>query len=249
MGRNLSKGVLQKFVISIFLKSGANMNKITLPLIITLMAFNTGCGLVARMATPTQHEKIVPAEFDLSEETTKTILVLVDQPPYISAPGNMRYYITNAVNNKLKENLEFEEQYLVEYSDIADFRSSREDFADLSPTQIAAQLNADMVLLIVVEHFELVDIAKSGCYRGAINAQTAMYDTATEQKLWPKDQDSKLIKVGFDVAKGKSEQVTKRLANSFSHCLVRYFYDCKIPKFRILDDRTTGIWQKIDEYK
>ena len=71
----------------------------------------------------------------------------------------------------------------------------------------------------------------------------AVYDVTKEEKLWPESEESKSIKVGFEVEQRGKEIAIKRLAAAVAHCAVRHFYDCPKNKFKIPEDRSRINWE------
>ena len=221
------------------------MNK-TGVLIVLFLAFCSGCESIGVLVTPTRHERKIPAEYDLTGQTDKRVLVLVKQPAYLNAQENLRYYITNAVRENLVAKTMTDRENIVSYERLSEFRSSESDFSLLSPASIGRALEADMVLLIVVESYELSEMAESGYHKGALATRSVLLETSTGKKLWPQAESSKSVRVGFEFEGGGQKVAVTRLAVAAGHCIVRYFYDCLKKKFRIADDKTHISWDDWD---
>jgi len=217
------------------------MNK-TGVLIVLILAFCSGCEAIGVLVTPTRHERKIPAEYNLIKQRNRKILVLVNQPAYLNAQENLRYYITNAVRENLVTKTRIDRENIVSYERLSEFRSSRSDFSLLSPAAIGRALEADMVLLIVVEDYELYEMAESGYHKGGLATRLVLLDTPAEKKLWPQAESSKSVRVGFEFEGGGQKVAVTRLAVAAGHCIVRYFYDCPKKKFRIADDKTHISW-------
>ena len=211
-----------------------------------ILAFCGGWESIGVLATPTRHEREFQAEYDLVKQREKKILVLVNQPAHLNAQENLRYYLTNAVRENLVTKTKIAREDIVSYERLSEFRSSEPDFSLLSPTAIARALGADMVLLIVVESYELSEMAESGYHKGALATHSLLLDAPAEKKLWPLSETSKSVRVGFEFEGGGREVAVTRLAAAAGHCIVRYFYDCQKKKFRIADDRTHITWEDWD---
>lgn len=221
-------------------------NKVMVSLALCGVCFLSGCGLIAAIGTPNRYEKKVPAEYDLAQHEDKKILVLVNQPIWVAAEVNLRYYITEAMNSCLRKQTEIGPELLVGYEELAAFRSGRSDWSKLSAAEIGKALGADIVLLVEVEGCTVNEIAQSGYYKGSLNARSSLIDTASATKLWPASANDKIIRVGFDVEQGGNEAAFRRLAVACSYCTVRYFYDCPKHRFKIADDRSGTNWQHWD---
>ncbi|MCJ7692964.1 MAG: hypothetical protein MUO22_06060 [Sedimentisphaerales bacterium] len=211
-------------------------------LITLLLAFCSGCQAIGVLATPTRHEREIPAEYDLTGQTDKRVLVLVKQPAYLNAQENLRYYMTNVVRENLATKTRIDRENIVSYERLSEFRSSEPDFSLLEPVAIGMALKAEMVLLIVVEDYELYEMAKTGYHKGALASRSVLLESSTGKKLWPQAESSKSVRVGFEFEGRGREVAVTRLAAAAGHCIVRYFYDCSKKKFRIADDKTHISW-------
>ena len=220
---------------------------VTYIITLAVVFFYAGCKyapLVALMGTPSYDEIKVPAEYNLAEHKDKKILVLVDQPGWLDAQVNLRYYLTRAINTELNIKVEIPGASLVSYSELSEFRSNQSDFSLLSPVVIGGAFDANMVLLVTVEDYKLNEMAETRYYKGFLGARAVLVDVATEEKLWPKSAQSKSIEVGFDVERRGQEVAVDRLAAACAFCLVRSLYDCPKNKYRISEDRSTVAGQE-----
>jgi hypothetical protein len=206
------------------------------------MMFCGGC--IANLDTPTRYEKIIPAEYDIGKHKEQKILVLVEQSGWLEAGVNLRYYLTEAINEGLSDNVKTEPNQLIAYDAVAKFRSSNPDFSLMSPVQLGQALGADLVLYIPISRYELSKEADSDYYTGVLDAQAVLMSVPDERKLWPESEESKSISVGFDIENRGPEIANQRLVKSLAHCIVRYLYDCPKDKFQIADDRSNVDWEK-----
>ena len=219
------------------------MKKLAVFLILVMVFFCSGCGIVSVLGTPSRHERKIPAEYDLTEHKDQKILVLVNQPAYLDAEVNLRYYLTRDVRENLIKRIKISPEELVGYSELSEFRSNRGDFSLLSPVEVGSALGADMVLLVMVENYRLSEMAETGYHTGFLGAQTILLETATGEKLWPESSKSKSIRVGFEVEKSGQEVAVERLTAACARCIVRYLYDCPKGKFKIADDESNIGWE------
>ena len=206
-----------------------------------------GCeaaGIVSVIGTPGHHESEVPAEYNLSEHKDQKTLVLVNQPGWLNADINLRYYLTRAISKNLTAKVEITSEQLVGYDELSEFRSNKIDSSLLSPIKVGKALNADIVLLVVVEDYQLNSAAETNCYEGFLAAQVAILDTATEEQLWPESPKSKSIKVGFEAESRGPTVAAQRLVAACAYCTTRYLYNCRKSKFNIAEDRTGTGWEQ-----
>jgi len=220
------------------------MKKLTVMFILGAALVSGGCQIPGLLGTPTRHEKKIPAEYDLTEHTEEKILVLVEQPAYLNAGTNLRYYITNAMNRDIVLRIKIEPEMLVDYSELSHLRSGRSDFAQLSKAEVGKAIGADMVLYVDIDSYQLRQMPDEGYLNGFLSGRAVLLETKTGGQLWPTGGGSKIIKVGFDVENRSEDIAVKRLAMAFAYCTVRYLYDCPESEFKIFDDRSGIQWQK-----
>ncbi len=209
-----------------------------------------GCGastgIIGILGSPGRREKRVPAEFPLAGDTERRILVIVEQPGWLGTRENLRFYITNAVNAALRKKIDISSELIIEYSELSEFRAARSDISSLLPEQMGAALGADVVLLIALEACQLEQLADSPYHKGFLQARAALLDVETGEKLWPKDQYGRIVRVGFEAEHRGRQAAVKRLAGALAYCVTRYFYDCPVAKFRIAEDLSGAGWQDWD---
>ncbi len=222
-------------------KSHLNLN---LFVVLTVLAFlQAGCGLVSTMGTPTSYEQKVPAEYKLSALKDRRILILVKQPYWLNSKMNVRLRLTDAIHKNLTNKAGVSSENLIAYNKLLDFRSSRTDFSMLDPAQVGKAIGANIVLFVSVNDSKLEKIADTNYYKGSLGVQTIVIDTEAGVKLWPDSEESRKIRVGFEVENKGFEAAVSRLANAAAHCIVRYFYDCKKVRFTIKDDKSDAAWE------
>ncbi len=222
------------------------MRKLTVFLTLAMLLPHSGCkfgGLIALLGVPTEHEKKIPAEYDLTKRKGQKMLVLVHEPGWLGAQVNLRYYLTEAINENLQKKVRTEPKYLTGYDELSRFRSNQPNFSLLSAVEVGAALDASMVLLVVVEDYELNKIGEIDYYKGFLGTRAALLGVATGEKLWPESGESKTVRVGFEIEGGGQAAAVRRLAADCAHCTVRYFYDCPKDQFKIPDDRGDIGWE------
>jgi hypothetical protein len=211
------------------------------------LVFQSGCrvaaGLIGILGTDRRSERRVPAEYDLKADKEHTILVLVEQVGWLGARENLRLFVTDAVNEALEKKVKISPGFLIEYQKLSDFRSGREDFTLFAPDQLGRELGADLVLLISLQSYLLERVAESDYYKGYLMAQASLWDVSTDLKVWPDSEQSRTIMVGFDAETGDRDSAAKRLSSALAHCVTRYFYDCKVEKFKIAEDLSGEGWK------
>jgi len=201
---------------------------------IEMVLFAGGCGLVAVMGTATNREKRIPAEYKFNNG--EKILVLVNQPGWLNAKANLLYHLTQAIYRSFIMKLRIPPQCLISYDELCDFRSNRTDFWKLTPIQVGEALGANKVLVVYIEDCQLYEMGESGYHKGWLSARAVVLDVGSGKRVWPKNANSKDIKVGFEFEREGAEAAVTRLADACAYCVIRYFYDCPKDKFKIAED-------------
>jgi hypothetical protein len=200
------------------------------------------CGGCARAAaalmTPTPWETKIPAEYDLGEKKPKRMLVLVEQPTLATSEANMRVYLTQSLESLIEDKIDIKAEAFVPYRNLAEMRTDNPDFSSLTPVQVGKALRAQMVLYVVIDNFSLYGLSDAGYYSGQLDIRSGLYDVDTGQRIWPESGELKSVSVVVETQKGQEETVT-RLAQSMARCVVRYFYNCPKPEFRVGDENKT----------
>ncbi len=218
------------------------MKKAGLVTILTAILSCGGCGIIAVMGTPGPYENKIPPQYDFAKHAKQKILIFVDQPGWINAQVNLRYYLTEAISENLIRNIRLPAGNLVSYDELSNFRSNQPDFTLLSPVEVGKSLHADVVLAVTIEDYQLTALGESGYYKAHLYAQAVLLDAADGAKLWS-SEGSKTVKVGFEAEGYNKEMAVKRLVNACTHCITRYFYPCDREKFKIADDISNTDWE------
>ncbi len=209
-----------------------------------VILFYTGCSpqIIAVLGTPTNAEKEDAAEYNLSKNKDKKILVLVDQPASFSAYANLRFYMTDIIGKMLREKAKIKPAQIIDYKLLADLRANTPDFYTLSPTQVGRRLDADLVLAVTIVDCMIRDMSEGGYVTGSLDAQASLFSVSSGEKLWPTTEQSKLIGVGFESERRGRDAAVIRLSAAAAHCITRYLYNCPKTGFQISDERTASGW-------
>ena len=213
-------------------------------LVITLAAVLScgGCAIIGIMSEPGAYEKKISPEYDFAAHAKQRTLILVNQPGWINAQVNLRYYLTEAIIKNICENLKFSSANFISYDELSNYRSNQPDFALLSPVEAGKALHADVVLAVTIEDYQLTELGETGYYKAHLYAQAVLLNAADDAKLWPAE-DSRTVKVGFEAEGQNKETAVKRLVNDCVHCITRYLYPCDRDNFKIADDMSKIDWE------
>jgi len=217
------------------------MKKITALIVLTSFTLCGGCKLIGMLGSPTDSETKIPAEYALKKRAQGGIVVLVRQPGWLNVQTDLRPVLSEAVNVMLLKKAKVDNQAVVRYKQMAEFRRTHPDFASLSIKQIAAGLGVKKVLLIVIEDYKLYEMPLDGYYKGLhkgiLDVRGYLLDAPSSEVLWPRSGEGKLLRVALEAERGGKEACAAKLAKAAAHCVVRYFYNCPKDKFRTWGER------------
>ncbi len=209
--------------------------------------FSWGCQLPAIMSKETRYEKKVPAEYNLKAQSDKKLLVLINQPSWLGGASDLNENLTKAVYANLISSKILKSTALIPYEQIKAFSEKDPDYFYAYPKNAGESLNADLVLFIVIDQKHLEPAQQGIYYKGLLSGRSQLIEVSGGDILWPVSPDGKIVRVEFDVEKGGYDAAGLRLANSFAHCVVRYFYDCPVAKFQTFDDKSQSGWRQWEE--
>jgi hypothetical protein len=215
---------------------------ITIILVLLIAVSIAGCGLISLISTPTNSESKIPAEYKFVNPETAKVAVIVKQPVRADIRVNLPYYLTRAVNRRLMYKTGLTSGSLTDYDTISRTASNKSNFRWLGSQELIDLFEVDFVILIDIEKFYAKEI-EQGYHKARLSGDCALISKNTNGKVWPVSQESRNITVGFELGEKDYKAALERLADSFSHCLVRYFYDCPKNKFKSSDDRNRAGWK------
>jgi hypothetical protein len=219
------------------------MRKLVAYITVVVLSFTCGC-IVPILTTPTRHEKKVPAEYNLTLDKGKKIAVLVENPIWSNAPVSLTSQLTTAVTKNLTDDLGLKSKDIISNEKVQAYRVTMQSSSQLSPVELGRAVGADLVLFAQVQEFNLTQTMETEYYKGLLVGKAALFDVATEQKLWPESESGKSVRVAFDLEQGSYDDAVDRLVNAFAHCVTRYLYDCPVPKFKIFEDKSGTGWNE-----
>lgn len=214
-------------------------NVILTLLVAIAVVFCSSCAIVGNIATETDSEKVVPAEFDL-RNTEGKVAVIVVMPAWIRTPVDLRVPLTDALNAMLAEKAGIDKSRLVSYRDVLKFRVALPRDKKDCVFEIAEKLYAKYVVVVQITDFDLSTFAEKDFYNGTMQTKTCLFDI-NGTKLWPKGSDDegscRDIVVGLESYKGTVKSAVETLSAATAHCVTRYFYNCKNVRFKIAEEQ------------
>jgi hypothetical protein len=219
----------------------ANIKNILITICVTAAAaMLSGCGageIVGNISSETPSEKEIPAEFKL-RPTEGKIVVVVTQPAWIKSPMDLRNALTNSLNAAFEIKVEIKKERLIAYSEVMNARMSLPEDKRNNPIEIATKLNAQYVLTVEVQDFDLSTFAEKDFYNGMMATKSCLLDIKGN-KLWPKAEGDgyRHTSVEIENEKGTIQSAVEKLSNATAFCITRYFYNCKADRFHIPEEK------------
>lgn len=194
-----------------------------------------GCNIISVLGAPTAHEKRIPAEYDLVG-SSKKVLVLVEKAAGSNAGPGLADDLGGKMNRWLIEKAGMREEFVVPAGAISLLRAKRDDFARLSPVEIAKICDADLVLYVLIEDYELYAMNEGRYYSGSMMTRSVIFDSSLDRVIWPKADEGEVVKIKVELETKGHDALDKRMINATSHCIVRKLYNCRMTKFRVRDE-------------
>lgn len=212
-----------------------NIKKMTIVLI--AVGLCAGCNIVGFLASPSAHERKVPAEFRLKSRAADGLLIFVDTAAGLSVPPEMQRQQSEMLRAFLIKRVGINEKYLVSHDRLSRLRTERDDFSRLSPVQVARMLDAGLVLYVLIEDYTLYGMVRRGYYNGSLATRNILFDAASGQVLWPKTSSGKVVGARVEVETAGYDATVVRLVKAMAHGITKNFYDCPKDQFRVPDEQ------------
>jgi hypothetical protein len=179
----------------------------------------------------TQPKEKVPAEFRLP---AGPLAVLVDDPLGQMEVGGMQNALAEAVGERLTAFRAHERMVPAERLDR--LRRLDPDYESLPVRQVGERVGADVVLYVLVTRCRLQDVPDSDLYQGQLSARVKVIDAKAKPgdvvRLWPREQDGRLIDISLPQRTGSGDAVRRdvadELVNKSAKTIARLFCDYEI---------------------
>lgn len=202
---------------------------VTAALLLALTA--SGCGLLGATYNifiyPLLPKKKILAEHDMSE---KTVLIWIDDvSTQRTENARLRRELTEQIRDELLKHQAAQD--IVAYNIIASFRNRHPELGELSPMQLGRSFEADEMLHIVIDEFQLRHEAGKGFYRGNLVCRCKVVDVSTGKRLWPVGPVTRAFSVTDELTHGQGQafedRMMRRLVAKVPPLLGPFFYEHK----------------------
>lgn len=211
------------------------MGAITLQFVVTavLLIAGSGCGLIDVLGMPTSHEKVIPPEYDLKARQDRKVLMWIECPRSSNVDYDVKEKLEAAFQIYLTERARFLPKHIVWGGAGGDSLMAQD------PIEIAREQGIGYVLLVQVDHYEMVRLNIRDYYAGQMLSHAVLYDVDLGMAVWPQNAAAKVVHVEADLeTKGRATALS-RLVSAMAHCTMRSLYPCEKPKFKIRDEKVT----------
>ena len=207
------------------------LSRLTVTAALLLALTASGCGLLGATYNifihPLLPKKTIPAEHDMSE---KIVLIWVDD---VSAQRTENARLRRELTGQMRDELLKHKaaQDIVAYNVIASFRNRHPELGELSPEQLGRRFEADEVLHIVIDEFQLRHEAGKGFYRGNLVCRCKVVEVSTGKRLWPVGPVTRAVSVTDELSHGEGQafedRMMRRLVAKVPPLLAPSFYKHK----------------------
>ena len=211
------------------------MKRIQTPLLLILLtALLGGCiPVIPWIEAVFAPDKVVPPEYDVPRDARMLVLVTDVQLADIATAARLKRELTKQINiQMLHYNVVYD---VVAYEDIQNLIATDRNFYDMMPGEIAAKLDADLVLHVRIDQFALKDSEYSTLWSGRLKSRIRLL-SLDDDLLWPKDRPTGLAmpetkEVTYrDTTETYGVQMTETLAKNAATDIVKCFREYTVPQ-------------------
>ena len=182
-------------------------------------------------ASPTAHEKRVPAEYDLRRGDQK-VMVYVDEGRSSRAGFNFRADFDDMIGMFIQKKVRVKKENIVKYDKYLPSRQSDVLGAKPTPAELGTKAGADLVLYVRIEKYGLDRMDARGYYSGSLVTRSLLMRTSDREVLWPRSSSGRISRVRVDFEKDGLEKTLGLLMKSNAHCITRHLYNCPTDEYR-----------------
>ncbi|OQA02058.1 MAG: hypothetical protein BWY71_00164 [Planctomycetes bacterium ADurb.Bin412] len=171
----------------------------------------------------------VEAEHEFGSQ--KVLIWIDDISNHERGPILHREIIENT-QRELRENLK--DFQTVAYDDIVRFRRQFPDYPSLNIQEIGQKLQAEQVLYIYIDSFQLQHAAGEGYYLASLNGHLNVIEVETGKRLWPKDHLFRPLSQTGQLEQGQGDlledKLVRQLSRQIAQQIAPYFYNHRLEK-------------------
>ncbi len=230
-------------------KKRKRMRKILVLSVAVLLAVScVGCGVgkfIGALASTPYSEQKVDAEYKLRDRADEKVLVYVDVGGGSGAGPAIRAQMSDTIEMLLTKKLRLKKEEIMSYRDLHSLQSLKGDLRRFTPSECGMELGAGVVLYVFISDFSLHELRDAGYHYGSLVVRGILFDSASGEVLWPESETGRAVKAVVEAEpKGRARTIA-RLIGATAHGIVRNFYRCPKPQYRLRDEDTSdpaGRW-------
>jgi len=193
-----------------------------------------GCNVIGLLTNPGGYEQKIGPQYDLKSQSKRKILVWVD-PSQSSGAGVVESEaLTVAIIAQLSSKVGISKKNIV----VPLNPESLSRDATVRPETLAEQAGAELVFYVRLTMFQAMNLHSNTVYSGNMVGRGVLLDVKNRRTLWPVPPQEMVADVVIDMTNKGRDDLVEQLSKAAGHCLVRDFYACRKPEYKIGQERS-----------
>lgn len=225
------------------------MKKVLVLNITALLAFScVGCGVanfIGAFASTPYSEQKVEAEYKLKSRGREKVLVFVDVAGGSGAGPDMRIQMSNMIEMFLRSKVRLKKENIMSYRELSRLQGIKGDLRGFEPSELGRELGAGVVLYVLISDYSLYELTDQGYHYGSLSVRGILFDSESGEVLWPESKTGRAVKAVVEAESKGRKRAVARLVMTTAYGIVRNFYRCPKPQYRMRDEDTSdpaGQW-------
>ena len=228
------------------------MQKILVLNITICLAFScVGCGVgefIGAFASTPYSEQKVDAEYKLKDRASEKVLVYVDVGGGSGAGPEIRMQMSNMIEMFLTKKVRLKQENILSYHELSRLQRTKGDLRGFAPSELGRDLGAGVVLYVLISDYSLYEVTDQGYHYGSLSVRGILFDSDSDEVLWPESKTGRAVKAIVEAESKGRERAVGRLVMTTAHGIVRNFYRCPKPQYRLRDEDTSDPASQWDNF-
>ena len=122
------------------------------------------------------------------------------------------------------------------------------DLRSFEPSELGRELGAGVVLYVLISDYSLYEVSDQGYYYGDLSVRGILFDSESGEVLWPESKTGRAVKAVVEAESKGRERAVTRLVMTTAYGIVRNFYRCPKPQYRLRDEDTSDPASQWDNF-
>ncbi|HEG43261.1 MAG TPA: hypothetical protein ENH94_04345 [Phycisphaerales bacterium] len=225
------------------------MRKVLVLCVAALVAFScVGCGVpefIGAFASTPYAEQKVDAEYKLKSRGREKVLVFVDVGGGSGAGPVVQQQMSDMIGVFLAKKVRLKKENILSYRELSRLQRIKGDLREFEPSELGKELGAGVVLYVLISDYSLYEVTDHGYYYGSLSVRGILFDSESGEVLWPESKTGRAVKAVVEAESKGRERAVGRLVMTTAYGIVRNFYRCPKPQYRMRDEDTSdpaGQW-------